>query len=135
MTINHITLMTGDNVLHRLDIIPPEVVEQCRELLPEGGQIPGFPAFRVEIHAPVFTIWRGREPIATCGLGQGEDDVWSTLRDLQARFAPVKARPPAGRWLAVVLLPGLLTTAREDVHWLADFERCLAAAMLLEDVA
>jgi hypothetical protein len=132
MTLTHITLMQhGNAVLHRLDTLDPAAVTACYSLLPKGGQVPGFAAFRVEIHGPVFTIYRGREPLVVCGLGIGEDETWLTLWELQAKFAPVdKADAPPGQWLAVVILPPLATVAKQDTGWLADFERCLAAAIL-----
>lgn len=132
MLIHHITLATGDSVAHRLDLISPEALQACRALLPTGGQVPALPAFRVTIaERTVFTIWRGRELIVTCGIGYGLDPAWTALVELQARFAPVLARPPAERWLGVVVLPGLTNLAGSDISWLADFERCLAAAILL----
>jgi hypothetical protein len=36
-------------------------------------------------------------------------------------------------WLAALLLPsGLMHTAREDLAWIGDFERCIAFAILAE---
>ncbi|MHB1308426.1 MAG: hypothetical protein ACYC23_15215 [Limisphaerales bacterium] len=131
MLIHHVTLQTGPTATHRLDLLPAPMVAACRELLPHGGQIPGFAAFRVEIHAPVFTMFRGAAPLLTAGWGQGPDETWAALVELQQQFAEVKATCPASRWLAVALLPGLALTARDDLDWLGDFERCLAAAMLL----
>lgn len=130
MLLHHITLCTGNSVAHRLDTLEPGAVASCAALLPDGGPIPGYPAFRVVPHGPVFTIYRGAEPLVLCGIGSGSDDTWSALCDVQAKFAPVSAEPPAGQWLAVVLLPPLANTAKNDIGWLADFERCMAAAML-----
>lgn len=132
MTLHHITLATGHVTTHRLDTLASAAVEACKkQMLPTGGQIPALPAFRVEISGEVFTIYRSRDRIVTCGLGSGPKGPWKELRDLQEQFLPVKAiQPKKGRWLAVVLLPGLLTTARSDIEWLGDFERVLAAAML-----
>jgi hypothetical protein len=135
MRINHITLLTGDSVLHRLDTIDPAALAACTALLPSGGQIPSFPAYRVEIHGPIFTLYRGREPLVTCGLGSGPDEVWQTLHHLQQQFGPVKAKAPIGRWLAVVILPPLVTLTKSDISWLADFERSLAAAILTQRTA
>lgn len=133
--LHHITLVEGGNVVtHRLDTLDPQAVAACRALLPGGGQVPRLPAFRVEIHGPVFTIWRGREPLVTCGVGQGEDETWLSLWEMQAKFWPVdKMEPPGGTWLAVVVLPSFLMLAPQDQRWIADFERCLAAAMLLPE--
>jgi hypothetical protein len=132
MLIHHVTLATGDTVTHRLDTLDAGAVDACRALLPDGGQIPGFAAYRVEIHGPVFTVYRGREPLVTCGLGTGDDDVWRCLCELQRKFCPVATSPPDGQWLAVVLLPSLANTPQADLGWLGDFERCLAAAMLID---
>ena len=130
MILHHITLSTGSSATHRLDLVDPPALAACRGLLPHGGPVPGSPAFHVEIHAPVFTIFRGRDPLVCCGVGRGADPVWAELVALQRRFLPVACTPPAGDWLAVVLLPALTLTARSDLVWLGDFERCLAAAIL-----
>jgi hypothetical protein len=72
------------------------------------------------------------KPIATCGIGHGPSDVWKALVLLQDRFAQVKATPPNSQWLAVVILPGIAALTRDDIGWLGDFERCMAAAMLTQ---
>ena len=74
----------------------PPALAACRGLLPHGGPVPGSPAFRVEIHAPVFTIFRGRDPLVCCGVGRGADPLWAELVALQRRFLPVACTPPAG---------------------------------------
>ena len=135
MYLNHITALTGQSVLHRLDTLNPEVVESCRSLLPHGGQIPGLPAFNVQVTQNVFTILRGREiPVVTCGVGNGRNDMdcWEAVIDLQKQFYPDRkiTNPPKGRWLVVAILPGIALTAKTDIDWLADFERCMAAAII-----
>lgn len=134
MILHHITLLTGDSATHRLDTLDQSVIDACKQLLPAGGTIPAFAAWRVEIHGPIFTIWRGAEPVVTCLIGGDTDPVWTTLVDLQKRCAPgvpIKAKQPQrGVWLAVALLPGLANAAQSDIGWLGDFERCLAAAIL-----
>jgi hypothetical protein len=135
MILHHVTLATGHTTTHRLDTLDPAAIAACRALLPSGGPVPALPAYRVQITGPLFTLWRGREPIVACAHGHGQQDAatWQTLADLQAEAgAPVKAtRPPAnGRWLAVAVLPGIAHLTRADIAWLADFERCLTAAMI-----
>lgn len=135
MILHHVTLLTGHTTTHRLDTLSPEAVRQCRALLPAGGQVPGFAAFRVELYGPMFTIFRGRDPLVTCAIGNGEQDVgtWQVLDGLQVKVGgEVKAPTPPrnGRWLGVVLLPAIGLLTRDDVGWLGDFERCLAAAMI-----
>ena len=133
MLIHHITLISGHDAVHRLDIIEPHAIAVCRSLLPDGGQIPNFSAFRVEIVGPAFTVFRGREPLVSCAVGVGPDERWQLLVDLQKRFAPIAVQDPkrGTRWLAVAILPPLALVARDDIAWLGDFERCMAAAMLL----
>lgn len=133
MLIHHITLATGHTATHRLDTLDAGAVAACRSLLPAGGPIPNCAPWRVEITGPVWTIWRGRDcPVVTCGVGRGHAEPWQSLVDLQARFAPAPSgRAPSGQWLAAVLLPGLALTSADDVGWLGDFERCMAAAVLL----
>lgn len=131
MIIHHVTLITGDVATHRLDTIDPRAIRACRALLPSGGPIPHCSPFRVEVLGPVFSVWRAREPIVTCGLGEGVDETWEALQELQKRSAPVLATPPASRWLAVAILPGITAVSKNDISWLGDFERCMAAAILL----
>lgn len=131
MLLHHITLATGHTATHRADTFAPEAVQACRDLLPDGGPVPGVPGFHVEITQNVFTISREEIPLVTCGHGKGQEDLWDTLVGLQERFVPVKVScPKRGLWLGVVLLPTLYSATKEDVIWMADFERCLAAAMI-----
>lgn len=128
MIIQHFTLLTGHTVTHRLDLVAPAALAACRGLLPAGGPVPGAAAFRVEIQSPIFTIYRGRDPLVCCGVGRGPEPLWTMLADLQRVAAPP---PPAGLWLATVILPRLALCAQSDLGWLGDFERCLAAAITL----
>ena len=130
---SHVTIMTGDVATHRPDTLAVGMAA-CRPLLPNGGPVPEFPAFRVEITGPMFTIWRGRDPVVTCAVGQDNDALWGQLADLQKRFGPVKAEQPKGPWLAVVILPGMRAMTMDDIGWLGDFERCLGAVLLEEEV-
>ena len=47
MILHHITLATGHTATHRIDTFDAGAVAACRTLLPAGGSVPGFPAFRV----------------------------------------------------------------------------------------
>lgn len=133
--LHHVTLLTGHVSTHRLDTLDHEAIQACRGLLPTGGQVPGFSAFRVEIYGPLFTVFRGREPLVTCAIGNGEQDMgtWQVLTGLQEQVGgEVKTETPPrnGRWLGVALLPPVANLTKPDVMWLGDFERCLAAAMI-----
>ena len=123
MLIQHITLMTGDVATHRLN----STLNPCRSgglpgLLPSGGAGPGCAPYRVEILAPVFSLWRGREPILIAGVGTGADDTCNALVELQERFfIVIGCAAPAARWLAVALLPAFTALASTDLGWLGDF--------------
>jgi hypothetical protein len=80
-------------------------------------------------------IFRGHEPLVTCATGKGEQDlgIWQVLAGLQedAGGEVMTLEPPRdGSWLGVALLPASRQPAQDDVLWLGDFERSLAAAML-----
>lgn len=89
-------------------------------------------------HAPggaVFTIWRGSKPLVTCGLARTPEaalEVWRPLTEMLAAFAPEAdpQQPETLPWLGVVILPSLALTARDDIAWLGDFERCYAHAIM-----
>ena len=118
---------------HRLDLIPDEIRAVLRPLvLSGGGQLPVLRAYRVEIpHPHAFTLFRGREPIVTCGIGRGASEIWDSLVTLQEQIGmTVDKSPPAGPWLAVAILPSMLALTPDDIGWLGDFERCMAAVLL-----
>ncbi len=140
MLIQHITLSTGNSVTHRLDTIDPKAIDTCRLLLPtRGGEVPGFPNWKVNIPGEqMFTIYHQSQPIVTCGIGKGDDPVWHMLWKAQSDFAQaisglqVKASiPPKRLWLAVLVCPALALVPQQHFSWLADFERTLAAALLI----
>ncbi len=135
LSLQHVTLMEGGNtVLHRLDTIDPEVLQICQTLLPAGGPIPAVgEGWRVEVAGPTFSVWHHLVPVVACAVGCGETPEWQQLVMVQRTCAPVDKSPPPGRWLAVAILPGLAFRAGEDpecMEWLADFELCMAAALL-----
>lgn len=133
MILHHITIATGHMSTHRIDTLDPDAVAACRALLPTGGPVPGFAAFRVEISGESFVVHRGREAIVWCVVGGPQNsESWRILVQAQSQIIPQSKTPsmPNGRWLAVVLLPGIATQSQGDLGWTGDFERCLAAAML-----
>jgi hypothetical protein len=78
----------------------------------------------------------GAQPILTCGLAQEDDEaIWEGLcRLLDPRWSRESQvwKPEALPWLAVVILPAALQVPLSDVSALADFERCLAWAIIEE---
>lgn len=63
-------------------------------------------------------------------------EAWNLALEFYAkhfRGFPRATMPPRAPWLAVALLPGLRAeraNEREDERWMADFERCLAWALI-----
>lgn len=148
----HYTLNTGHSVESPRSGVAESVIKDMASLARNGGSLPPpFAAFRVEVtHAPggaVFTIWRARDPLVTCGMAWttvAADEVWPVLEKLYLDLGdrPDFVAPGAMAlcpcwvpWLAVVLLPGLMATARQDVSWLGDFERCFAWAIMAQESA
>jgi hypothetical protein len=145
----HYTLNTGHTVEHTRDLVRGDVLAMLDPLVrSKGGNLPGpFGAFRVEIVAGnggvVFSVLRARDPIVTCGLAwtpEGEQELWPEIESLYldvsdrypAEMQPLQepVMPAKLPWLAVVMLPAMTITAKLDISWLGDFERCLAFAIL-----
>ena len=143
----HLTLNTGDCVEQFPTATMPLTCLLLMPLVKQGsGPLPDpFGAFRVEInrqaHGAVFTVYRGRDPIVTCGLCWGVLDaeaIWGAVNGLYLQLVAADATAPTHAatipdrlpWLAVVILPGIVAQRHEDISWLGDFERCLAFAIL-----
>ena len=141
------TLNTEHTVVSPRESVAPEAMAVCAPLADHGGVIPPCAPFRVEVThglgCSVFAVFRGREPVVTCGLAwtpAGAAEAWPAIEELYLQVsdrAPqlmaatkVAEQPNALPWLAVVILPPIHTLRREDIGWLGDFERCLAWAIL-----
>ena len=131
MHLHHISLTTGHIDVHRLDILDPVRVAAYRKLPIAGLTVPGLEAFNVSIRLEMITIHRRENTVILCAVGTGRTHAWNVLEALQATFSTVKAKPPAARWLGVVELPSLGELSPRDAFLLADFQRYLAAAILL----
>ena len=142
----HLTLNTGHSVDQDLDEIPEGITDILKPLLSRGGTIPGFAAFRVEVAREAgrcaFTIFRGREPIATSMLAITDDaapEAWEALEELYldfgdkftyAGFNALPDRPACAPWLAVLLFPQIALQTPHNIGWMGDFDRCFAAEIL-----
>lgn len=144
MLIQHLTIATGHSVPQDLTTLSPEAVAACRDLLPHGGPIPAFTAFRVQIRGHSFSIHRSTDHLLTAFLGIGsthptpeqharQHAYWQEILQLQRQILPQLRPPamPAGPWLAIVLGAGIVTQNQDNIRWLGDFERCMAADILL----
>lgn len=129
--IQHVVLTNGFRSTHRLDTLDPEILEACRKILPTGGAIPFVnEPYRVEIEGATFTIFRCDCPILAGGIGRGPDQTWKELISLLGEFdLEYHAKPHPRLWLAIVLLPTISAFADEEIGWMFDFQRHLAAVM------
>lgn len=73
------------------------------------------------------------KPLATIGIGAHSRcgaPLWRELHTDARATATDPGRPPPEPWVAARLRPDVTTTEHPAVHWLGDFERCLAWAWL-----
>ena len=143
MFIRHITLTTG----HTRDSQSREVPQAIRATLaplvqglnaagPAGLPMPGFPGYRVagkvSARCLVATVHRGDAVLASIGVaGHSRCGavLWRGLHDWgDTPVATDRGQPPAAPWVAAALDAAGLTDPA--VHWLGDFERCLAWAFV-----
>lgn len=140
----HYTLNTAHSVDSQRSGVGTAAMELLSPLVQRGGILPGdFSAFSVEIArgegGAVFTVWRAGAPIVTSGVAwteAGAGEVWPGIEKLYLDqsdrypdfYQPLKepVQPAVLPWLSVVLLPGMLLQAKNDIGWLGDFERCMA---------
>ena len=121
----HYTLNTGDSVRQPRSCVGAQAMAALASLVDSGGPIPGCAPFRVAVDhgtgSVVFTVWRGQEPVITCGLAwtaEGEAEAWPAMEKLYLDLsdsnpqllAPAKeaSKPASLPWLAVVLLASLV---------------------------
>jgi hypothetical protein len=136
--INHITINTGSNFVVPNGKVWDSTVEDLKPLaIGGGGVIPaGHGQYRLLFNsedslACFFTIWKGKTPVLVCGfqeVGSKSDEMWEILINrCKASFAfdPKRIQKPSTPWLGVVILPTAFW-AMNDLHWLADFEQCVA---------
>jgi hypothetical protein len=148
-SIVHLTLNTGDRVeQHRAEVTDDAIRVLTPLVNKGGGRLPDpFSAFRVELARDPgdgwnsFTVYHGRNSIVECGLCWDVKDsrkLWDVIcnqylcacNTTAVDWTNAPTMPSTVPWLAVILLPGLLSLTRDDVLWLGDFERCLAFAII-----
>ena len=148
-TLYHVSLNTRHVSNEPLQQMTPDIRASLNQLIHDGkGKLPHpFSAFNVVITqvpgAAVFTLYRGKESAVTCGVAWREENagtVWSTveklyldLSDKLANFMPIgepPEQPETLPWCATIMLPGMALCSLEDIGWMGDFERCLAAQLI-----
>lgn len=133
--IQHVILSNGFRATHCMSTLNPRNLEMCRHLLPDGGPVPWIEEpYHVTIEGPKFTLFRHSCPILAGGIGRGNDRTWKQLISLLDLFDQTyRGKPHPKLWLAIVLLPTITAFAPEEVQWMFDFQRHLAAAMFNSD--
>jgi hypothetical protein len=92
-----------------------------------------------------FDLRRGNNPAVLCAVAKAgceASELWDGLEKLYFSFSEqfpefaqdgmnaYPEKPDSGPWLATLLFPGIASAAPADIGWMADFERCLAWALL-----
>jgi hypothetical protein len=128
----HLTVSTGRVRRSRRSEVHDEIVSALRPLVETGGgPIPGCAGYDVAItrngRDVLFTVTQAGFPVVTCGLAvKDAASVWRALLALMP--AAGKVEPPAEMpWLVVAFHEG---APNPDLYWIADFERCLAWALI-----
>lgn len=147
--LTHLTLNTGHSRQSPRSEVGPEAIQFCRELIANGGG-ELLPPWRCVITrgngGAVFDVRRGKDQSAVlCGVAwtpEGAQECWPAIERTYQQITDAMAQagaltdevahmpemPEELPWLAVVLILG--TSSAEDLRWMADFERCLAWALI-----
>ena len=149
----HYTLNTG-HIADQPDAGPPGLYDLMAPLL-KGGSVgkvvPALSAFRIKVMraqgAAIFSVWKGRAPLVTCGLALKIDTsgpVWTELERLYLMVSDknplamaathAAAQPESTPWLGVILLPSLSIQTKETIRWLGDLEMCMAWSIVADEV-
>lgn len=148
----HLTLNTGHSMTVPPDKVSPLALRALTPMVVKGGDlVPGFTPWRTVIgrgegHAS-FDIRRNQTDLVTLNVvawtPAGAESAWTILEKhyLDAADALAKSgipldlelpeMPATLPWLATWILPSAMMAINpQDIGWMADFEQCLAAAIL-----
>ncbi len=141
--LEHVTLNTGHTRRSPRSEAADEVVRGLaagldRAIATKAREpIPGFALFSYSVTAlggaAMVTIWREAAPVVTFGVAADADSakLWRLLHQGGAgKHATNPERPPAAPWIGVRMEAGAASTPRDDLLWLANFERCLGWAFI-----
>lgn len=130
--LHHLDFTTGYHAIHRIDTFSRGLVHHYGKLLPYGGSVPFISGqFKVHIDGPRFTMFHKDFPFHEGGIGIGRDLTWIELHGIiKSLDWTLEAKPRPGLWLGEVPLPYMYELRREQIYWVFDFLRHLAAAMI-----
>lgn len=135
----HVTLNTGHHETVS-DDIDQTVLRALEPLVKAGrGVVPGYQDHRVEILMPevgawLWTLYRGRDPLACCAFcskAELAERLWAQLERMYVDVVTdgeMPEMPEVVPWLATVLLPPAAAYL-QSMRWTADFDQCLAVAL------
>jgi len=133
---HQLDLTTGYHAIHRIDTFSERLVNKYGKLLPSGGIIPFLRGqFQIRIDGPRFTMYHEDFPFYEGGIGIGRDVTWIDLHGIIKEMDwTLEAKPCDGFWLGEVQLPYMYDQLeKEQIYWIFDFLRHLAAAMIASD--
>jgi len=148
----HLTMTTGHVLEQPREVVEEPAIKLLRPIVrAKGGAIPFFAPWSVNISQETgfafFDIKRGKDMVVAglvCWKQDRAEEAWGNIERLYLTISDkmrgmisesTSAMPEIPKrtpWLAVIILPSLATTAKSDVDWLGDFERCLAWAIIEE---
>ncbi len=130
--LHHLDLTTGYHTIHRIDTFSQRLVNKYGKLLPDGGDVPFLRGqFQIRIVGPRFTMFHEDFPFHEGGIGFGRDSTWTELHGIIEDLDwTLEAQPRPELWLGEVPLPYMYELRREQIYWIFDFLRHLAAAMI-----
>lgn len=129
----YLTISTGRVRRSPRSEVSDDVIRALRPLVEAGGgAIKATGDYRVGItrdgRDALFTVTCDGIPVRTCGLAaEGPAAIWRALLALLPAAGDAGQPPSETPWLAVVIHEN---EANPYLYWLADFERCLAWAIL-----
>lgn len=146
MDLAHITLNTGDIRDQPAGEVGEDAIAYLGPIIDAGGgPVDVVPGWRVEVSirdgGAAFSLAAGGRPVFDAMLGADpgrEQALWESAMgmcraSLETDGFPmpkVMRKPARVPWLAVILRAGLASLPRGEIMAVADFERCLAFALL-----
>ena len=145
-SIAHITLNTGHHYDSPRFVVSEEIIDLLGDLVTQKAVppliIPWDLTIRIDTarQIAVFALLKKQHRIVTCvvAFGSADDQAWqmaleSFRSDPESRRLFGDKRPPkpsSTPWLSVQLHVGMTKLPHEEISMLADFERCLAWAII-----
>ncbi len=136
--INHITLNTGHNYQSPESEMAFLSYRKMGDWLAtvKNGELTQLPVSDLNCQIRMFfehkgfiaILYRNDTPLVTIGVSThslSSDEIWDDLHNYELPLKTNDSPPPSAPWCAARIEPGAIT-ALDVMHWIGDFERCLA---------